>query len=302
MVKSSEQANEGLCSKLNHIFKRESHAEHSGRQAANLIYEIIKMPINLNHKESKSMSDIATIILAAGKGTRMKSDLPKVLHPLNNRPMIHYVIDVAEAIGSKIIVLIIGHKKELLKEETKDRKVEFAVQSPQLGTGHAVLQAKPYFEDYDGDVLVLSGDVPLLRTESLQKLLDYHRKKKPLATLLTTEMDDPTGYGRVVRDRQGYVKQIVEHKDADEEIRKIKDINVGIYIFKAKELFETLPLVNNDNHQGEYYLPDVLKIYVERGEKLAAVLTEDVEETHGINTVAQLKHAEAILLERMQAV
>ncbi len=248
------------------------------------------------------MSQLATVILAAGKGTRMKSDLPKVLHPLNQRPMIEYVIDTAEQIGSDKIVLIIGHKRELVVEAVKHRGVEFAVQEPQLGTGHAVLQTAPHFRDYRGDVLVLSGDVPLLRPESLRKLIEVHQTEQPLATLLTTKMDDPTGYGRVVRDAQGFVKQIVEEKDADEQTRRIKEINVGIYMFRCKELFETLPLVKNDNRQGEYYLPDVLKIYVERGEKIAAVVTEDVEETHGINTVEQLKNAEQILLSRVKPV
>lgn len=247
------------------------------------------------------MVKIATVILAAGKGTRMKSDLPKVLHALNNRPMVEYVIDVAEEIHSEKIVLIVGHQKELVMETVNGRRVEFAVQSPQLGTGHAVLQSKPFFENYTGDVLVLSGDVPLLRADTLRKLIEIHAKEKPLATLLTADMEDPSGYGRVVRDGAGFVRKIVEEKDASEEIRKIKEINVGIYIFKAQPLFEVLPMVKNDNRQGEYYLPDVLKIYVERGEKIAAVLTEDVEETHGINTVEQLRHAEEILRARQQA-
>lgn len=246
------------------------------------------------------MAKIATVILAAGKGTRMKSDLPKVLHTLNNRPMVEYVIDVAEEIQSEKIVLIVGHQKERVMETVNRRGVAFAVQSPQLGTGHAVLQAKPFFEKFDGELLVLSGDVPLLRAETLQKLIAIHTSENPLATLLTTKMADPTGYGRVVRDSAGFVRKIVEEKDASEEIRKIKEINVGIYIFKAQPLFEVLPMLKNDNRQGEYYLPDVLKIYVERGEKIAAVLTEDVEETHGINTVEQLKHAEEILRARGQ--
>lgn len=246
------------------------------------------------------MPRIATVILAAGKGTRMKSDLPKVLHTLNNRPMVEYVIDAAEEIGSEKVVLIVGHEKELVMETVKGRDVEFAVQSPQLGTGHAVLQAKPHFKGFEGNILVLSGDVPLLRAETLRELIQIHEKEKPLATLLTTNMEDPTGYGRVIRDGDGFVKKIVEEKDASDEIRKIREINVGIYIFDARELFHTLPLVKNDNRQGEYYLPDVLKIYVERGEKIAAVLTEDVEETHGINTVEQLKHAEKILTQRLQ--
>lgn len=246
------------------------------------------------------MAQIATVILAAGKGTRMKSDLPKVLHSLNNRPMVEYVIDVAKEIGSSRIVLIIGHGKEQVIEAVKHKEVEFAVQSPQLGTGHAVLQAKPLLNGFEGNVLVLSGDVPLLRAETLQKLIEIHEEEAPLATLLTTSMEDPAGYGRVVRNEAGFVEKIVEDRDASEDIRKIKEINVGIYVFKARELFDTLPQVKNDNRQGEYYLPDVLKIYVERGEKIAAVLTDDVEETHGINTVEQLKNAEGILLQRLQ--
>lgn len=245
------------------------------------------------------MAAIATVILAAGKGTRMKSDLPKVLHPLNGRPMVHYVIDVAEQIHSDKIVLIIGHEKEMVKEATRDRHVEYAVQDPQLGTGHAVLQTRPLFRGYSGDILVLSGDVPLLRAESLHNLIEIHRQQQPLATLLTARMDDPSGYGRVVRNAEGFVEKIVEDKDADEETKKIKEINVGIYIFKSIPLFETLPLVGNNNRQGEYYLPDVLKIYVQRGEKIAAVLTPDVEETHGINDLDQLKRAEEILLQRV---
>lgn len=245
------------------------------------------------------MSSLSTVILAAGKGTRMKSDLPKVLHPLNDRPMVHYVIDAAEQIQSEKVVLIIGHGRELVREALKNRNVKFAVQDPQLGTGHAVMQAAPEFQNYDGNILVLSGDVPLLQAQSLQKLVDYHNEQQPLATMLTTMMDDPTGYGRVVRDADGFVKEIVEEKDASEDIRKIREINVGIYLFDAKELFATLPKVKNDNKQGEYYLPDVLKIYVQHGEKIAAFPTENVEETHGINTVDQLKHAEEILLERV---
>lgn len=244
------------------------------------------------------MNDLATVILAAGKGKRMKSDLPKVLHPINGRAMIHYVIDLAEQIDSKKIVLVVGHKKELVMEATQDRRVEYVVQEPQLGTGDAVRKTEPLFEDYSGDILVLSGDVPLLRAESIQKLLEIHRKENPLVTLLTSEMDDPTGYGRVIRNQEGFVERIVEHKDADEATKQIKEINVAIYVFQAAPLFKTLPLVQNNNAQREYYLPDVVKIYAERKEKIAAVLTPDAEETHGINDIEQLLGAERILLNR----
>jgi bifunctional UDP-N-acetylglucosamine pyrophosphorylase/glucosamine-1-phosphate N-acetyltransferase len=238
---------------------------------------------------------LATIILAAGKGKRMKSDLPKVLHPLSGKPMIHYVIDTARQIGSDRIVLVIGHKKELVIEATKDLDVEYVVQEKQLGTGHAVLQTHALFKDFKGDLMVLSGDVPLLKKETLHKLIEVQQNEDPLASLLTTFMPDPTGYGRVVRDENGYVSQIVEHKDANEEVRKINEINVGIYIFKCFPLFENLPTLSNENSQGEYYLPDIIKIYVQRGEKVVAIPTTDSQETHGINDLHQLKQAEKIL-------
>ena len=156
-----------------------------------------------------------------------------------------------------------------------------------------------HFNNFKGNILVLSGDVPLLTPRTLNSLIDIHQNQNPLASLLTAEMDDPTGYGRIVRDGSGFVNKIVEHKDADPETLKIREINVGIYIFESDQLFRTLPLLNNDNRQGEYYLPDVVKIYVDRGEKVAAVLTPDVEETHGINDVYQLRRAEQIMNSRL---
>jgi UDP-N-acetylglucosamine diphosphorylase/glucosamine-1-phosphate N-acetyltransferase len=248
--------------------------------------------------EKEDKMELATIILAAGQGKRMKSDLPKVLHPLNGRPMVHYVIDAAEAIGSTKIILIVGHKIELVLESCRDRQVDFVTQAEQLGTGHAVMQTAPIFNNFKGDILVLSGDVPLLTSQTLNSLIKIHQDENPLASLLTAEMDDPTGYGRIVRNRNGFVQKIVEHKDADAATLQIKEINVGIYIFKSEQLFQTLPVLKNDNSQGEYYLPDVVKIYVDRGEKVAAVLSPDVEETHGINDVHQLKRAEQIILSR----
>jgi bifunctional UDP-N-acetylglucosamine pyrophosphorylase/glucosamine-1-phosphate N-acetyltransferase len=244
---------------------------------------------------------LSTVILAAGKGKRMNSDLPKVLHPLLERPMIHFVIDVARAIGSEKIVLVAGHKKELVIEATQKLDVYHVIQEQQLGTGHAVLQTAELFREYDGHILVLSGDVPLLTTDTLLKLVGVHQKNNPLASLLTTRMPDPAGYGRIVRDARGYVTKIVEHKDADEETLKIDEINVGIYIFQSQALFDTLPLVTNDNSQGEYYLPDVIKMYVDRGEKVAALLTADYHETHGINDLKQLHQAERILASRLRA-
>ncbi len=244
------------------------------------------------------MNKFSTLIMAAGKGTRMKSDLAKVLHKINNRPMVHYIIDLAKDINSERIILIIGHQKNLVIEACKDSEVEFAIQDQQLGTGHAVSMTRDLIENYEGDLLVLSGDVPLLTGETLGKLVKTHIGSNAMATLLTAELDDPTGYGRVIRGNGGLVEKIVEHKDASEDELKIKEINVGIYMFKSKPLFKTLKLINNDNAQGEYYLPDVVKIYVERGEKVIAQITPNFDETRGINNVDQLKEAETILNNR----
>lgn len=244
------------------------------------------------------MDNLVTLIMAAGKGTRMKSDLPKVVHKINNRPMVHYVIDLAEELESQKIILIIGHKKELVEHACADMGVSFAVQEPQLGTGHAVLITEPYLQNYNGDVLVLSGDVPLLTYETLLSLKEEHQKEDATATLLTADLENPTGYGRVMRDGAAYVKKIVEHKDADEEELKVKEINVGIYIFKSKPLFRALKMINNDNAQGEYYLPDVVPIFLSDENKVRAVKTPHFNETRGINDVHQLKTAETILKKR----
>ncbi len=244
------------------------------------------------------MGRMSTAIMAAGKGTRMQSDLPKVLHKLNNRAMIHYVIDLAEQIKSEKIVLIIGHKKQLVEEECSGRNVEFTLQSPQLGTGHAVQMTEAYFEGYDGDILVLSGDVPLLTKSTIDLLIENHRKNGAIATLLTADLQDPYGYGRVVRNKQNLVVRIAEEKDASPEEREIKEINVGIYIFNSQQLFLALKKIKNNNAQGEYYLPDVISIFISEGLKVGAVKSLSFDETKGINTIDQLQEAETILKQR----
>lgn len=244
------------------------------------------------------MASLATVIMAAGKGTRMKSDLPKVLHKINNRPMVHYVIDLAKALNSAQTILIVGHKRELVKEACASLDVQFAVQEPQLGTGHAVQMTEPLLRDFKGDVLVLSGDVPLLSKETISRLVEVHQQEQAAATLLTSVLEDPSGYGRVVRDADGPVVKIVEHKDANTEELKIAEINVGIYIFNAAHLFRTLKLVKNDNAQGEYYLPDVISILIGEGFSVQAVRSANFDETRGINNIEQLKEAETILKAR----
>lgn len=244
------------------------------------------------------MHSLATIILAAGKGTRMKSDLPKVLHKINNRPMVHYVIDLARELNSEKTILIIGHEREMVKEACAGLPVDFAVQEPQLGTGHAVQMTEEMLSDFKGDILVLSGDVPLLTARTMQTLIKVHNKSNASATLLTSELDDPSGYGRVLRDADGSVYKIVEHKDANERERAVAEINAGIYIFKTSDLFRALKMVDNNNVQGEYYLPDVISIFISENKKVFAVKTDSFDETRGINTVEQLKEAETILKQR----
>lgn len=243
-------------------------------------------------------ANLAVVIMAAGKGTRMNDpERAKVMFPLAGRPMIAYVIDRAFECGAERVIPIIGYKGESVRDYFADAlpdvPLEFAEQREQLGTAHAVMQAAPLLQGFQGDVLVLSGDVPLLSTETLQRLIELHRTRKAAGTVLTVSAPDPTGYGRVLRDGQGGVSRIVEHKDATDDERQVDEINAGIYVFDAQALFDALPRVENRNVQGEYYLPDVLSIFLADGLTVAAYRSENFGEIQGINTVAQLELAEA---------
>ena len=240
------------------------------------------------------MSDLVTVILAAGKGTRMKSKLPKVLHKAGGKTMLQHVIDAAKAAGAKRNIVVTGFGGEMVREAI-GTQAEFVTQTEQLGTGHAVLQTKELLKDETGTVMVLCGDTPLLTGVLLKKLYDEHVAAAAKATVLTAIMPDATGYGRIIRSADGSVEKIVEHKDATEEERKVREVNSGIYCFAAKDLFEALSHVTNDNAQGEYYLPDVLEILKKKGEKIWAVAADDYEDTLGINSRLQLAGAEKIL-------
>ena len=246
------------------------------------------------------MSDFVTIILAAGKGTRMKSALPKVLHKAGGKAMVQQVLDAAKAAGAKRQIVVTGFGGERVREalEALGEQAEFVTQEQQLGTGHAVKMTAPLLKDEQGTVMVLCGDTPLLTSELLKKLFDEHVAAKAKATVLTAVMPDATGYGRIVRKADGSVEKIVEHKDATEEERKVREVNSGIYCFDAQALFASLEHVTNDNAQGEYYLPDVLEILQKQGEKIWAVAADDYEETFGVNSRAQLANAERILRQR----
>ena len=237
-----------------------------------------------------------TIILAAGKGTRMKSKLPKVLHKVCGKEMLRHVIDATKEAGSTREVVIIGNGAELVREKISD--VEFVLQAEQLGTGHAVLCAKENFKNSSGTLMILCGDTPLFTGELLKNFVDAHEKSKAAATVLTAEMPDATGYGRIIRENNGDFKKIVEHKDATDEEKNIREVNAGIYCFDVKKLFGALGAVKNENSQGEYYLPDVLTILKNSGEKIGAVVAEDYSQTLGINSRVQLAEAEKILRQR----
>jgi len=244
------------------------------------------------------MSNFSTIIMAAGKGTRMKSDLAKVLHPLLDRPMIHYVIELAKALQSERIISVIGHQKEEVRSALAEENIEFVIQEPQLGTGHAVMQAEELLGSYSGDVLILSGDAPLLTIGTTRLLLSLHQSEGATATVLTAVLPDPSGYGRIIRQPDGSVMKIVEHKDATDEERIVCEINSGIYVFSSKRLFDVLKKIRNDNAQKEYYLPDVIPMLLADGQKVCALVADDYHEISGINTLEQLLEAEIILTQR----
>ncbi|WP_158738518.1 bifunctional UDP-N-acetylglucosamine diphosphorylase/glucosamine-1-phosphate N-acetyltransferase GlmU [Alteribacillus sp. YIM 98480] len=244
------------------------------------------------------MSNRYAVILAAGQGKRMKSDLYKVLHPVCGKPMVEHVADQVSQAGLQEVVTVIGHGADAVKEHLGDR-VSYVLQEEQLGTGHAVMQAEELLADKDGVTVVLCGDTPIIRSETMESLMEHHEKTGAKASVLTAKAEDPTGYGRVIRDKSGQVTRIVEHKDANEEERTVKEINTGTYCFDNKTLFQALKQVGNNNAQGEYYLPDVIEILKRKGETLSAWQTSDFSETIGVNDRVALAKAEKALKQRI---
>ncbi len=243
------------------------------------------------------MSKLLTVILAAGKGTRMKSRLPKVLHKIGGKPMVEQVLCAANEAGSECNVVIVGFGAEKVMEHLAGR-AQFAMQEEQLGTGHAVMQARDILADWDGTVLVVCGDTPLLTPALLKNLYEEHEAQGAKATVLTAKMADPTGYGRVIRDSEGVVVKIVEQKDASEEEKLVDEVNTAIYCFDAKALLGTLDSLTCNNAQGEYYLTDVIGILRDRGERVWAVVADDPSEVQGINSRVQLAGAQQVMKER----
>lgn len=241
---------------------------------------------------------IHAIILAAGKGTRMKSDLPKVLHPILEVPMIQYVIDELKSSGVDQCIAVIGHKAEMVKDCLKEQ-VEYVYQLEQKGTGHAVIQAKSILENKDGMTLIVCGDVPLTKATTFTALIETHLKDGNQATIMSAIEENPKGYGRIIRNALGHVEAIVEEKDATEAQRLVKEINVGTYCFDNRLLMEALDLIQPNNVQNEYYLTDVIKILNSKNYQVGSMILDDVEESIGVNDKLTLSKVEAMMRRRI---
>ncbi len=281
--------------------------------------ELAELMNKLDKKESTNNNELAVVILAAGLGKRMKKPgKPKVMFEVNGKPMIQYVVELALKVNAHRIIPIVGHHREQIikfltdlipelpspteggsletprgSEDVSNAVFDFAIQEPQLGTGHAVMQTEEILKDFNGNVLILSGDVPLLSYETLEQLISEHIENNFDATLLTTAFKDPAGYGRIVRDANGEFQNIVEHKDATDEEKKIREINPAIYMVKSSILFESLKKITPDNKQKEYYLTDIFHFIPK--EKVGTVITEDELEVTGVNSIEQLKEMEKYL-------
>lgn len=253
---------------------------------------------------SNTRENFATVIMAAGKGTRMKEpERAKVMFELMGKPMIHYVADLAVALGSERIIAIVGFQRESVMTylERTHPSIQFVVQEPQLGTGHAVQQSEKALEDFSGEVLVLSGDVPLLTKETIDEMARLHNASGAVATILTAEVSDPAGYGRIIRNSTGAVEKIVEHRDASPEELKVNEINSGIYLFHKDKLFDGLNHIAPHNVQNEYYLTDVFEYFWKNHWTVSAFKAPHVDEIQGVNTREQLDQAYRILQTRRLA-
>lgn len=240
---------------------------------------------------------LQSVILAAGKGTRMKSDLPKVLHELAGHSLLDHVLTTARAAGFRRNIVVVGHEAELVRSSCAAADVRFTLQQPQLGTGHAVQMARPEM-DPDGYTVILAGDVPLLRAETLTRLVERTVEARAAAAVLSCVVPDAGAYGRIIKDSGGNLLGIVEARDATSQQLAIGEYNTGVFCFRTPDLLYALDLLTTDNEQGEYYLTDTIAHLVADGRQVLAVTMEDPDEVVGINTVDQLKNAEKIYLRR----
>jgi bifunctional UDP-N-acetylglucosamine pyrophosphorylase/glucosamine-1-phosphate N-acetyltransferase len=247
------------------------------------------------------MADLHVVILAAGKGTRMKSSLPKVLHRVGGLPMVEHVLRAADALRPRSVVVVVGHQGEQLRAALAPHSgLTFVVQEPQLGTAHALLAAETALRGASGTVVLLSGDVPQLAANTLQTLVNRHESARAAATVVTAHLEDPTGYGRIVRSGEK-IARIVEQRDASVHEQAIREINAGIYAFQAAGLFDALREVAADNAQGEYYLPDVIALFVSRGRGVETLCVPDADEIRGINSRAELAAVSRIVRQNKNA-
>ncbi|HTP79019.1 MAG TPA: sugar phosphate nucleotidyltransferase [Bacteroidota bacterium] len=245
--------------------------------------------------------NLAAVVMAAGRGTRMRDpSKAKVLYEIDGRPMIHFVADLAFDLGASRVIIIVGYQREAVTEYVRRShpEVECVVQAEQLGTGHAVMQSERALNGFEGDVVVLSGDVPLLTRESMNELLVHHAKSGAVATILTAEFEDPTGYGRIIRNSDGSVEKIVEHKDASAGERTVREINSGIYVFDKVKLFNGLSHITQHNVQHEYYLTDVFEYFWRNKWMVSALKASHPDEIRGVNTFDQLEEVKRVLMGR----
>jgi bifunctional UDP-N-acetylglucosamine pyrophosphorylase/glucosamine-1-phosphate N-acetyltransferase len=245
------------------------------------------------------MNDVSVIVLAAGQGTRMKSDVPKVLHCLGGAPLLLHVLRTAQRLQPSRIAVVVGHGAASVRQAYPGGDVSWVMQEKQLGTGHAVLCAQQFFQSFTGDILILSGDVPLIRENTLMRMLHHHRAQRAALTLLTASLEDPTGYGRILRDGQQRIIGTVEEKDASDLKKKISEVHAGIYIAAAPFLFAALSGLSNQNRQREYYLPDIVAIASGQAQTVANISLDDAGEMMGINTREDLAHMEKSLQEEI---
>lgn len=244
------------------------------------------------------MKNLFAVVLAAGKGTRMKSKKHKVLHPVCGKPIIDHIVETLSSLGVEETVVVVGHESDAVRQHLGNR-VTFVEQKEQLGTAHAVMQAEPVLSGRDGVTLVLNGDHPLFTSESLRRTVEHHRTTEAAATILTAVLHDPAGYGRVIRGEDGRVDRVVEHKDANPKELEVKEVNTGTFCFDNGKLWKALSEVSNDNAQGEYYLPDVIRILQTKGERISAHTVSDPAEAMGVNNRVQLAAAEKEMRRRI---
>lgn len=244
-------------------------------------------------------ANLAAIILAAGQSTRMKSQLSKMLHPICGRPIIRYVTDLVDAVSAQRGVIVLGYQADRIQEEISDTKIEFVCQKEQLGTAHAVSQTRDILADFSGTVLILNGDTPLLTSREVTGLIQFHHETQAECTILSSDIPNPFGYGRILRDETGRVLEIVEEKDASEEQKKVKEINGGIYCFDSRSLYDSLSKISNRNAKKEYYLTDSIAILRQEGKLVQALKAADYQSVLGINTRVHLAEATRIMQQRI---